>query len=103
MDVDERREVTLSHDDTRSGLIKSGKLKIDTTYTTFKVECEPLLRNLLENVQNSYNRHYAPPGHRQNVQNSYNRHYAPPGHRQGQQEGSWDLGDSRSGYPGLFV
>jgi hypothetical protein len=34
-----------------SSLIKSGKLKINTTYTTFKVECEPLLRNMLENVQ----------------------------------------------------
>jgi len=34
-----------------ASLIKSDKLKIDTTYTTFKVKCEPLLRNLLENVQ----------------------------------------------------
>jgi hypothetical protein len=72
--------------DLRPGLIKSDKLKIDTTYTTFKVESEPLLRNLLENVQNSYN-----------------RRYAHLGHREGQQEGFQDLGDSRSGNPGLFV
>ncbi len=37
-----------------AGLIKSGNLKIDTTFTTFRVKCVPLLRNLLETVQNSY-------------------------------------------------
>ncbi len=38
----------------KSGFIKSGNLKIDTIFTTFRVKCVPLLRNLLETVQNSY-------------------------------------------------